>query len=723
MMLKEWQCPRCNAVNSKPDYVLRLARLRESLDLIGIGTSTEPAPRCSQCDYEAGINALLDGKYDTREEKIPAPASKPKEKPLAALLDKPAKTDRPAQIVVGVIAAVLVCGMCALTIGGGIYLSRTSGKGFPSASLTPTGRVTQTAKTPKGTAGQTTDLLAICLVGEPTSLLIYADDSRIADLVRQTVMDGPIDQIGYELQPVILKKLPSFENGDVQIKSVTVNEGDMVMDAYGIVQELKYGTQLMDLGGRVFTYQGGETQASQFEVTFRLREDISWSDGTPLTARDSYFSYEVASDPSISTGNVGAYFTENTQEYRVVDDQTLVWSSIPGYRSMQPYDGFFLPLPEHAYGEMTPTELLEDEAANFKPLSLGAYVVEEWIAGDHVTFKPNPHYFRASEGLPWVESLTFLFYDNPDQILDDLLAGKCDATLSDSFSFEYRILQRFEELRRAEKDGKLAIRYAPNGLEHLAFNITPSEEYYRPLGNDLFESTSLRQAFAYCIDRVTLIEEHYAGLGPPPDSYLPFDHPYHANGLPSYEFDPPTGQKILEALGWVDEDGDGIRKRYDEKLSITYQTTVSPLRQEIGAEVVRMLHENCGVDVTLMDMPSSEFFDGVLKGEYDIAQFAWLYMYDGDVAPCDIFHDKQNNYLGYNNPDYSRECFGALTEQDADLRAEHIYETQRILLDELPFIPLFMREWFGIARADLQNFTVHPGTPQFQEIESYFIKP
>jgi hypothetical protein len=141
-MSNQWQCPRCNTINLKPDSVLRLSELRQKLGVVSVGSGSEPKPRCSQCGYEADVNSLLEGKHDPVVTGKPAPAAPaPAASAPQTATPKPSKPinmpDRPALIVIGVVA-LSVC-LCTLAAGGGglLYLNRSRLAAPPASAQAP----------------------------------------------------------------------------------------------------------------------------------------------------------------------------------------------------------------------------------------------------------------------------------------------------------------------------------------------------------------------------------------------------------------------------------------------------------------------------------------------------------------------------------------------------------------------------------------------------------
>ncbi|MDH5605898.1 MAG: hypothetical protein OEY93_03330, partial [Anaerolineae bacterium] len=82
------------------------------------------------------------------------------------------------------------------------------------------------------------DTLVVCLQREPDSLYLYNNPDGSAQHIWQAIYDGPIDNIGYQYEPVILEKLPNLLDGDASIQTITVNEGDLVVDYDGNVKKL-----------------------------------------------------------------------------------------------------------------------------------------------------------------------------------------------------------------------------------------------------------------------------------------------------------------------------------------------------------------------------------------------------------------------------------------------------------------------------------------------------
>jgi peptide/nickel transport system substrate-binding protein len=217
-------------------------------------------------------------------------------------------------------------------------------------------------------------------------------------------------------EPVILEKMPDLSDGSAYFAPVSVSEGDEVINTYGDLVALQPGTRVFPSGCTSPTcavaWDGiSELQVDQLTATFELLGGLKWSDGQPLSASDSLYAFQVASDPATP---IIKRAVDQTASYTVMDDTTVEWVGKPGLVTDAFEQYFWAPMPEHAWGEYSADELLEVEEVNRSPLGWGAYVVDEWQPGvdewqpgAFIRLRKNPHYFRADKGLPAFDFITY----------------------------------------------------------------------------------------------------------------------------------------------------------------------------------------------------------------------------------------------------------------------------------------------------------------------------
>jgi peptide/nickel transport system substrate-binding protein len=609
-----------------------------------------------------------------------------------------------------------------------------SGCDSATPTLAPTAGLPQATFTSQVTSQPTLTLaptlppkrtLVICEGQEPASLYIYSSATRGMWNILEAVYDGPFDTRGYAAQPVILEKLPSLAGGDAVLEPVAVSAGDEVVDASGTLVSLAAGTKVNPSGcsgdACGAAWDGKKAlKLDQLKVTFKLLGDIKWSDGQPLTASDSVYSYQLAAAPEtpVSKGMV-----DRTVSYQAIDEQTVEWVGLPGYFPTHVESLFWTPLPHHAWNSIKPADLLKADEANRKPLGWGPYMISEWKAGDHISLVKNPAYFRAAEGLPKFDALVFRFLN--EQSTDNEAAledGECD--LIDQSIFPDDQLKTLVDRSLAGKI-KLVVGQGPE-WEHLDFGIRPSSydngfslDKDRP---DFFSDLRVRQAFAACINRQGMVDTLLFGRSSVPGGYTAPTAPSYQSGLKFIPYDKAAGQKLLEDAGWQSV-GSGPRQFVGSTsvpkgtpFSITYYANDEPLRMQV-AQMIQQNLADCGVEVKIQTYALGTLFaggpDGPIFGrKFDLTQFAWQV---GSQPACFLFQTGQiptanNNWLGANITGYSNPKFDAACQKATQARpTQSDYATlnqaaETLFAQELPVLPLYFRLEFAATRPDFCGF-------------------
>jgi peptide/nickel transport system substrate-binding protein len=553
--------------------------------------------------------------------------------------------------------------------------------------------------------------------------------------VLEAVYDGPIDLRSYVPQPVILEALPDLSTGEAVIQPVEVVQGDEVVDIHGNLMTLVPGIEIYPSGCRdsscAVSFNGqGPVSMDQMAVTFRFRPGVTWSDGHPLTAGDSVYSFQLAAAPDTP---MVKFAVERTASYRALDDTTLQWIGMPGYIDASYQDNVWLPLPEHAWSHLSPADLLQAVESAEKPLGWGPYIIEDWVRGDHITMRKNPAYFRQAEGLPRFDHLIFRFLtDQGEANLEALRVNECDVLDQTTLLDEH-----IPALQALVDQGQVQALFAAGPeWEHLDFGIRPAayDDGYNPaVGDrpDLFADPRTRRAFALCADREKIINRFLGGQSQVPASYLPPQHPLAFAGAATYAYDPGAGAQLLEEAGWKDSDqnpatprtASGVQNVPDgTPLAVRYWTTQAELRQQT-LEILSQSLAGCGIQVTSHAYNPGELFaagpDGPLFGRnFDLVQFTWesslqplCYLYMEERIP-----DVENNWVGanvtgYSHPEFEAACTRALAAPPNDpAYLENHHRAQEIFALDLPVIPLYQHVKVAAARPDLCGLALDPTT-------------
>lgn len=568
--------------------------------------------------------------------------------------------------------------------------------------------------------------LIICMAQEPDTLYTYGTSMLVATAVQHAIYENNITSLSFDYQAQGVEKLPSLADGDAVINEVEVQPGDMVRDASDAVVAWGEGVTVQNAAGESVTFDGNPVVMQQMVVTFNLKPRV-WSDGTPVTADDSVYAFELLSDPDTPASK---YTVERTASYVAEGDLTVVWTGQPGFLDSTYFLNIFGPLPRHAWSSFSAAELLEAEESNRMPLGDGPFKVDEWVAGDSIRLSKNEFYYRSAEGLPYLNSVTYKFIPDTNQLIAQLLSGSCDIGTQDGMGADQSPF-----LIEAEANG-LLVPYFQTGtvFEHIDFGINSygygddlaeGEDGWRP---DWFEDVRVRQAMTMCTDRQSMVDNILYGRSEVIHSYSPSVHPLYPTGeLTEWPYDVEAANALLDEVGYVDSDGDGIRE--DSATGTPFVVTLGTTSgNEMRQQMTQIFQENlaaCGIQVDLYYLPSSEWFadgpEGPLFGrKFDLGEFAWVAAVQ---PPCNLYNTVSitgpeeegfggwgnSNNTGWSNGEFDAACSQALGNLPGTPEYEEGHkQAQVIFSQEVPVIPMFLRLKVAAARPEVLNFGVDP---------------
>ena len=548
--------------------------------------------------------------------------------------------------------------------------------------------------------------LTICSAELPADLLPYSDNSSInKSNLLSLVYEEPFLQIDGELAPLILEKVPSQADGDLVLNPVLVQAGQTVVDSKGQVRILTPDLQVRPAGCRdsdcVITLDGETSlEMDQMVVDYKLREDLRWSDGTPVTADDSVFSFDYSVN---LTQTSLSWALRRTADYQAVNETVVQWRGLPGFTTADLSHFFWKPLAAHIYQDS-----VNQAAQGINQIGYGPYTLSSHV-GDALVFSRNPYYFRAEEGLPKF-----------DQIQVRQVVGRIDAAWADSQNSDcdvwdstYNVLASPEFFGEIQTNSNFdALVEAGDSWMQLVFGIKPAsyDDFYNPeLGDrlDYLGDPRVRKAIMHCLDRDTMLEVTLDNLGEVWQSYLPSEE----SALETTQFvnyDPVKGVELLQSVGWYDLDGNPstpLQSWYAPNmpggapLSLDFLISPNPFHQKL-AEVIQMNLAECGVGVTIREEPIESLYapgpEGPLFGRgFDLALISWQPVPGGD---CQLYQSwempsEDNYWIGTNiagllNEGYDDACAEAvLALPDEKVGADR--EAELAFLNSLPAVPLF----------------------------------
>jgi peptide/nickel transport system substrate-binding protein len=602
-----------------------------------------------------------------------------------------------------------------------------------------------TATPPSATAGAAATAspagpkhMNVCLLQEPPSLNPNLSQLPAAAAVNEALTGGLIDVRQYQYEPVAFAKLPKVADGDAGLTPVTVGVGAVVYDvAAGRLVTLTNTSQvtLNQPDGSTLDFDFAKVS---FATTVRQWArwtqvpGLMWEDGIPVTSSDALFAFEVARDPATGSGLAWLRFTA---DYTAKDDQTVQWTGVPGYVSgtyFLNHAGF---LPQHAYGQLTPAEMLTDPQVNRHPLSYGPFKLEEWVAGDHLTLVKNPTYWQAGEGLPRLDELVIRFIPDSNRVIAEVAGGNCDLASPDAVFADQLPL-----LRQLESEGLLATRLvAEQEIEQLFFNTRPAAGYTgfagrikNRDGGPILADSRIRYAIAYCLDRQAIVDHALNGAGVVQPTYAPLDSPFFAgNQVTDYPFDPARGLSLFKQAGWQDTDGDAILDNgRGQAFQLVYSTRLRTRREAVLRNVQVQLRDNCGIDTTIEVYGSEYTAPGpksmALGRRFDLSELAFT---TGQEPPCSLYvtpaiPGDSNGYTGFNiagyqNKDFDAACQAALQADDPAQKAAQHGLAEQLWSADLPAITLFAPARVAVMRPGVQNVQLDSSASDWWNLENF----
>lgn len=460
-------------------------------------------------------------------------------------------------------------------------------------------------------------------------------------------------------------------------------------------------------------------------LTYTIRPDAKWSDGTPITTDDFIFWLNVHNDDRVPVPDRfpydGAKITKkDDKNFTITFNPPYLFAQLAGQPGIAPskamkagWDAF-----DKATKGMKPGEELNNQWTKFiadyttsnglPKVTAGPFRVTAWRPGNSVTLSRNATYWRQAEGGAgkYLQNVNYRFIPNTNTLKVNILSGQLDSTAATGLTFDQAV-----DLQK--RQGSRFITYfAPGAVwEHIDVNTRGQK------AKDLdMDKPQIRQAMLYAIDRQALVKALFDGKQPVSNSFIhPLATVFNKN-VPTYGYDPAKAKSLFAAAGWK-AGADGILEKNGKKMSLTFSTTAGNAVREKVQQILQAQWKAVGVQVNIQNYPASVFFgpDFLSKGDsskWDLALYAWITdptVEDGSlfkasgIPTADNGYSGQNN-SGWNNAEYSKLQKASETEFDPAKRKQQFAQMQEIWAKELPSLPLYYRVNPYTSVKDVRNY-------------------
>lgn len=422
---------------------------------------------------------------------------------------------------------------------------------------------------------------------------------------------------------------------------------------------------------------------------FHLREGITWSDGTPITAQDVVWSWQRLVDPKTASpyasylGNMNIVNAGDIAEgkkapdtlgVKALDDKTLEITLT------QP-TAAFLPMLAHpslvALDKTLVTRFAEKWTKPEHFVSSGPYTLSQWIVNERIVGKRNPRYWDDAHTV--INQVTYLPISSEAADVNRYRAGEIDITSTVP-------INQFALLKKT----------MPEQLDvspHLA-------TYYYELNTTRppFNDARVRRALNMALDK-EIIAEKVLGQGQRP-AWLVSQPEIGGITLKNPEYASwPREKRIAEAKKLLAEAGFGD----DHPLSFNLLYNTSESHQRIAIAAASMWKKNLGVEAKLQNQEWKTMLDAKRTGNFDAVRYAWIADYDDATTFLNNYRTgDSSNTSRYSNPAYDAALLNAAKAPDIAARGRYYQQAEDLLAQDVPSIPVYhyvrshlVKPWVG----------------------------
>ena len=311
--------------------------------------------------------------------------------------------------------------------------------------------------------------------------------------------------------------------------------------------------------------------------TFKLREGLQWSDGTPFTSKDVLFTYNLLADPKTTSATAGNY--KAVAGFSAPDANTFVIRATAPNYGLAALIGTVAIVPEHVLSGIAPEAVAKDEYFRAPKVTIGPYTFVEYKTNQYVHVTANPRYRTPAK----IKDV-YLKPMTSDSATAQLGNGGIDIA---SYSpTDLRTVEGFTAVSTQEKPGA--------GFVRIGLNQS----------RDFFSDVRVRQAFLYAVDREQIVETVLAGKGEVRLSdFAPDKSPSDLN---AYPYDPDKAKQLLTAAGW------------DFNRTVNLQWVAGQRDRDATATIVQNQLSQVGVKVNLVNVQAAQIVKTFQDKSYDM---------------------------------------------------------------------------------------------------------
>lgn len=433
--------------------------------------------------------------------------------------------------------------------------------------------------------------------------------------------------------------------------------------------------------------------------TFKIRDDVTFSDGKPLTADDVAYSYNLYSRYS----DTYIYMPQYTSYFQGVvarpNNEVMITLTEPIPNMESQLYGLYV-LPRHIWENMedpTATELSIEQTVGSGPFRLA-----EYIPGQFVRLESNKKHYEAP---PRIDGVEFRIYTDISALVTAISEKEIDLISTVPVN-AVTALNGFEGVQVVAGPP-----VAPNVADIIINQIEPEncpvEAGGLCTGHPALLDRAVRLALAHAVNKQRLIDEIMLGLADPGLTLIPTGlGSFYNSSIKDHDYDLELANTLLENAGYRDTNGNGIREMPDGSRDLTFRLEWPDSNQYARdeAELLRLMWAQIGVNVIMESVDSDVLTSRCCPAfDYDILLWEWGSDPDPNFLLTVMLTDEipsGYNETGYSNPEYDELYAMQAVELDDEERRGLIWRMQDIVHEDVVYIIPFYQKAVQAYRSD-----------------------
>jgi len=430
-----------------------------------------------------------------------------------------------------------------------------------------------------------------------------------------------------------------------------------------------------------------QTSSDGLTYTVTLRDNIKWTDGSPITADDVKMTYDFMFDPqykdvnSPRRGDLEQYVKSIT----VKDAKTIVFTLKSVYAPFAVNQLQYGILPKKLWGSLAPKEVNTTDMNTGPTVTSGVFKFQKWDKGQQVTLARNDGYWQ---GAPYLDTFIYKVVADSVAIGNQLKTGEIDYGQIDPSQFSDLSAQ-----------SSLSVVTFPVAIfTFYAYNQNSTAKVAQ-----MFSDKAVRQALLYALDRQGMADALYFKQAVVATSSMPpISWAYNKDAKPQYPHDPAKANSMLDAAGWA-KGSDGIRAKGGQKLSFTMITNAGNKVRENSLVAMQDAWKQIGVDATPKLITFPQLVAQITNDRsYDVFLVGFSWSAEPDQSA--LWHSRNTAPGGFNGFSYKSSAMDKILDDavatlDQNKRKQLYFQMQDILNDEVPApILVFNKGIWGINK-------------------------